>query len=47
MTERYPVIRSDRFAMHHPLLKTFVPREWIIRADARHAKSKTYRRPAR
>jgi hypothetical protein len=44
MTERYRVIDSDRFELTHPALRTFVPREWIVRADARHAKSKTYRR---
>jgi hypothetical protein len=44
MTERYPVQATDRFELQHPLLRGFVPREWIIRADARHAKSKTYRR---
>lgn len=44
MTEKYPVTAKDRFELRHPLLKGFVPREWIIRADARHAKSKTYRR---
>jgi hypothetical protein len=44
MTERYPVIPTDFFELRHPLLKGFVPREWIIRADARHAKSRTYRR---
>jgi hypothetical protein len=44
MTERYPVIAADRFELRHPLLKNFTPREWIIRADARHAKSKTYAR---
>lgn len=44
MTERYPVLPSDRFELKHPLLQGFVPREWIIRADAKHAKSKTYRR---
>ncbi len=47
MTERYPVLPSDLFELQHPLLKGFVPREWIIRADARHARSKTYRRQAR
>jgi hypothetical protein len=45
MTERFRVIASDRFELHHPALRTFVPREWIIRADARHAKSRTYRTP--
>ena len=49
----YPFSRDDRFAIEasagggvlRPLADSeFHPQEWVVRADATHGKSKTYRR---
>jgi hypothetical protein len=53
-THRYPFLvdedsiaiqpRFDTDVLHALLESSFIPHEWVIRTDATHAKSKTYRR---